>query len=344
VPASARLVAVVAVLAAPPVFAQEAPKAAPSETPPSDTSPPSEAPPPVEPSPVEPSPPASDAAPAPTPVPNEPQPALAPLPAEPPSAPPPAPTPPPTATFAPAPTVAPEPAAPARAQARPAPPSAPSPETPALTEPAAPSSSNERDGLFGPFRIGPLFGVGLPSLLSFGGEIKLTRYLGAGVNVGVIPAVRLPYYGEATVSYQDYGAFAHVHPLGGGFLLGAQLGYALVKGTYDDEVDTSRYAALGAPSSLDVHAEGSVETLVLTPVIGYVYTWQAGFTFGVDAGAQIPVASSRVRIEDDAGGGSLPTEIVESYLLPNRKKVRETLEKVGQTVLPACHLRIGWLL
>jgi hypothetical protein len=324
------------VLAAPPVFAEEAPKPTPSETPPSDASPPSEAPPPVEPS-----PPGSDAAPAPPPVPSEPQPVLAPLPGEPPSATPPAPAPPPTATFAPAPT---EPAPPARAEARPTPLPAPPPENPPLTEPAASSSSHERDGLFGPFRIGPLFGVGLPSLLSFGGELKLTRYFGAGVNVGVIPAVRLPYYGEATVSYQDYGAFAHLHPFGGGFLLGAQLGYALVKGTYDDEVDTSRYAALGAPSSLDVHAEGSVETLVLTPVVGYVYTWQAGFTFGFDAGAQIPVASSRVRIEDDVGGGSLPTEIVEGYLAPNRKKVRDTLEKVGQTVLPAFHLRIGWLL
>ena len=198
--------------------------------------------------------------------------------------------------------------------------------------------------MFGPFRIGPLFGAGLPSLFSFGGEIKLTRYFGAGVNVGIIPAVHFSYYGDATVSYEDYGAFAHLHPLGGGFLLGAQLGYALVKGTYDDSADTSKYAALGAPKSLDMHAEGTVETLVLTPVIGYVYTWRAGFTFGFDVGAQIPVASSRVEVKDEVHGGSLPTEVVESYLAPNRQKVRETLEKVGQTVLPAFHFRIGWLL
>jgi hypothetical protein len=267
-----------------------------------------------------------------------PPPAPAPAPAPPPA-------PPPTATYAPPPPATPTPAPAPPVTAAPtaaAPP--PVPERTPPAEPVEPSSSDEKDGLFGPFRIGPLFGAGLPSLLSFGGEIKLTRYFGAGVNIGLIPAVHFSYYGDATVSYQDYGAFAHIHPLGGGFLLGAQLGYALVKGTYDDEVNTSQYSALGAPPSLDVHAEGTVETLVLTPVIGYVYTWRAGFTFGFDGGAQIPVASSRVRMKDElAGGGSLPTEIVESYLAPNRKKVRETLEKVGQTVLPAFHFRIGWL-
>jgi hypothetical protein len=198
--------------------------------------------------------------------------------------------------------------------------------------------------LFGPFRIGPLFGAGLPSLLSFSGEIRLTRYFAAGVNVGLIPTVHLSYYGDATVSYQDYGAYAHVHPLGGGFLLGAQLGYASAKGTYDDDVNLSTVAVPGLPQSLHTHAEGSVETLVLTPVIGYVYTWRAGFTFGFDAGAQIPVASSRVKVKDDVAVGAVPQAVVDQYLEPDRQKVRSTLETVGQTILPAFHLRIGWLL
>jgi hypothetical protein len=205
-----------------------------------------------------------------------------------------------------------------------------------------------REGLFGPFRIGPLFGAGLPSLLSLGGEIRLTRYFGAGVRVGIIPAVHFSYYGEATVSYQDYGAYAHLHPLGGGFLLGAELGYALVHGTYQSQLTTAQLPAgvqvPGLPSSIDVSSEGSVQTLVLTPEIGYVFTWRAGFTFGFDAGLQLPIASSHVTLTDHVSAGSLPAALVDSYIAPDREKVRTTLEKVGQTILPAFHLRIGWLL
>jgi hypothetical protein len=164
------------------------------------------------------------------------------------------------------------------------------------------------------------------------------------VNVGLIPTVHLSYYGDATVSYQDYGAYAHVHPLGGGFLLGAQLGYASAKGTYDDDIDISMYAVPGVPKSLHAHAEGSVETAVLTPVIGYIYTWRAGFTFGFDAGAQIPIAPSHVKIKDDFAASGVPPEVIARALQPDREKVRSTLETVGQTILPAFHLRIGWLL
>jgi len=211
-------------------------------------------------------------------------------------------------------------------------------------KPPKEDDSASREGLFGPFRIGPLVGVGLPSLFCLGGEIRLTRYFGAGVRVGLIPAVHFSYYGDATVSYQDYGAYAHLHPLGGGFLLGAELGYALVKGTYQSSFDTSALGVPGLPGSIDVTSDGSVQTLVLTPEIGYVFTWRAGFTFGFDAGAQIPVASSRVTLTDHVSAGSLPPALVDAYVAPDREKVRATLQKVGQTVLPAFHLRIGWLL
>jgi hypothetical protein len=306
---------------------------------------PSDAPLPTEPPPTEPPPAPPPPAEQPTPAPAEraPPPLLAPLPPAPPAAKP------ATGPLNPAPTrAAPAPTERAASEAPPAP-------TESAKQPAQPSEkkqpdddSSSRDGLFGPFRIGLLVGGGLPSLLSFGGEIRLTRYFGAGVRVGLIPAVHFSYYGDATVSYQDYGAYAHLHPLGGGFLLGAELGYALVKGTYQSKIQPSQVAVPGLPSSIDVTSSGSVQTAVLTPEIGYIFTWPAGFTFGFDAGAQIPVAPSHVTLTDHISVSGVPAALTEEYITPRlapaREKVRTTLEKVGQTVLPAFHLRIGWLL
>ncbi len=338
-----RLRFVLAVCASLLVLRMAAAQDQPADTPPAPPAP--AAPPPA---PSEPAPPPADSS-----VPTEPAPEPAPAPSStgsfPPDTPPPvlAPLPDETAPRA-APRSAPPPRPAERAPVA-APPSDASPppgNSPKKDEQKPPEESLEisQDGLFGPFRIGVLVGGGLPSLLSFAGEIRLTRYFGAGVRFGLIPDVHFSYYGQASVSYQDYGVYAHLHPFGGGFLLGAEVGYAHADGTYANRYDTSQYAALGAPSSIDLTTKGSVQTLILTPEIGYVFTWRAGFTFGFDAGVQIPVAPSHVSLSDQVVAGGLPQNLVDAYLGPDREKVRQTLAKVGQTVLPAFHLRIGWLL
>jgi hypothetical protein len=305
----------------------------PPVAPPADTSaPPSEpAAPPSEQPPVAPPPAPSSSASFPT---DTPVPVLAPLPDTPP---------PPPARAAPA--RAPEKAPAAAPVSSDAPLAAPS-NTPKPDDKKPPEESLDasKDGLFGPFRIGVLFGAGLPSFFAFSGEIRLTRYFGAGVSFGFIPDMHFSYYGQATVSYQDYGIYAHLHPFGGGFLLGAEVGYAHANGSYTASYNVSQLAALGGPSSIDMTTTGSVQTLILTPEIGYVFTWPAGFTFGFDVGAQIPIAPSSVSLQDHVVAGGVPQSYIDSYLDSDRKKVRDTLEKVGQTVLPAFHLRIGWLL
>ncbi|HEX3850361.1 MAG TPA: hypothetical protein VHW01_05305, partial [Polyangiaceae bacterium] len=105
---------------------------------------------------------------------------------------------------------------------------------PRSSDPVPPSESDKAsddEGLFGPFRIGFLVGGGLPDLLSLGGMIKLTRYFGAGINVGLIPTVKLSLYGDATVAFQEYDVYGHIFPFGGAFFLGAGVGYANVHGT-----------------------------------------------------------------------------------------------------------------
>ncbi|HEY5377566.1 MAG TPA: hypothetical protein VIK01_27995 [Polyangiaceae bacterium] len=243
-----------------------------------------------------------------------------------------------------------------------APPAAPvsTPPTVAPAEQSAPRSSdpvappepdkaNDDEGLFGPFRIGVLVGGGLPDLLSLGGMIKLTRYFGAGINIGLIPTVKISLYGDATVAFQEYDAYGHIFPFGGAFFMGAGVGYANVHGTIANRytLTPTEYAVAmvkgyRGSSTLEVDSQANVRTLVLTPQIGLLKTFQAGFTLGIDVGAQVPIAPSKVDFSTTVPPG-LPAPVVSSITTADGK-VRSTLSSIGRTILPTVGVKIGWLL
>jgi hypothetical protein len=99
----------------------------------------------------------------------------------------------------------------------------------------------------------------------------------------------------------------------------------------------------GLPRSLEVTSEGSVRTLVLTPQIGLQHTFSVGFTLGIDAGAQIPIAPSDTDYTTRVPA-SVPQPVIDAFVTPNDRKVEETLDTIGRTVLPTFNVRIGWLL
>jgi hypothetical protein len=208
--------------------------------------------------------------------------------------------------------------------------------------------TDDTNGVFGPFRIGPVVGVGLPSFLSFGGAIKLTKYFGAGLNFGIVPKLQFAYYGDATVSYQAANIYGHIHPLGGGFFLGAAIGYGHARATYTEEFDIKDYVPPGSgfPTTLPYTSEATVQMLLLTPELGYFFTFKSGFTFGVDAGVQIPIAPSEIRFESHVNT-SLPQavedQIVEKFIAPTDARVESTLERLAQTILPTFGIKMGWL-
>src|SRR5512145_85664 len=138
---------------------------------------------------------------------------------------------------------------------------------------------NQSDGPLGPIRLGPMIGTGLPAILNFGALLKVTPYFGAGINVGMIPEIRLSYYGEATLAYREYDIFGRIFPFGGGLFVGVGVGYATAKGSFVDRFDTTPYASqvppgISVPATLTYSSHGSVRTMVLTPQIGYFYTTQ----------------------------------------------------------------------
>jgi hypothetical protein len=230
------------------------------------------------------------------------------------------------------------------------------PEQQKLPEPRPtaekPKEEDDTNGIFGPFRIGAVVGTGLPNLLSFGGMIRITRYLAGGLNIGLIPTVKIGYYGDATLMYQEYDAYGRIYPFGGAFFLGAGVGYETVKGTLADRFDLAplqaQYPGVPIPASFDLTSRGSVHTMVLTPQIGLFHTFGSGFSLGADIGAQVPIAPSQVNFATEvtfpAGVPQVVQEqIVAQFVTPNDRKVRDTLHKIGRTVIPTFNLRIGWL-
>ncbi|MET0790946.1 MAG: hypothetical protein ABW061_05450 [Polyangiaceae bacterium] len=211
-----------------------------------------------------------------------------------------------------------------------------------------PEKDNDSDGVFGPFRIGVLVGGGLPELVSLGGQIKLTRFFGAGINVGIIPTVKISYYGDAKISYQEYDAYGRLYPFGGAFFLGAGVGYATIKGTLNSSLDTGSAHATypEIPNPILVDSQGSVRTLVLTPQIGFMKIFGSGFAIGFDVGAQLPIAPSKVDFATNTPNLNEPAKsyVQATYIKPNDDKVRSTLDTIGRTPLPTFNLKIGWFL
>ena len=236
-------------------------------------------------------------------------------------------------------TAAPEPAQPAPSTA-----SSPPPRPPPAKPPAS-KDEDDTDGIFGPFRIGGLVGVGLPGVLSFGGAIKLTRYFGAGLNISVIPTIRISLYGEAELAYKEYDIYGRIFPFGGMFFVGAGAGYATITGSLRSSYDVRAYQHLapGLPPELFVESEAFVRTLVLMPQIGLQHTFGSGLTLGIDAGAQVPIAPSEIKFETRLPAG-IPQQVIDQYVEPNNQKVRDTLDTIGRAIVPTLNLRVGWLL
>ena len=322
-------------LSAAPALAQSAadtaePPSAPAQPP----APPEPAPKASEAAPTSPAPPVSESATAPA-ASSEAAPTAPPAEGTPPNADPSA-----SAAFAPLAAAAPEVAKPQSAASLPAgTATAVAMTPPPTTHSESAKGDDDSGGLLGPFRIGVLVGSGLPEVVSFGAQLKLTRFFGAGVNVGFIPTVRLKYYGEAAQKYQEYDAYGHIYPFGGSFFLGAGVGYAQIDGTLFNRFRVGDV-------SVDVTSDATVRTLVLTPQIGFLKIFDVGFAIGFDIGAQIPIAPSQVEFNTVAAGvpPQLADIIQKDYINPNDEKVRHTLDTLGRTPLPTFNLKIGWFL
>jgi hypothetical protein len=204
-------------------------------------------------------------------------------------------------------------------------------DEPVVDEPSKPTPPSA-------FRIGPLVGVGVPSLVSLGLTAKVTRYVGLGVNIGLIPTVQVPLYGEATLSYREYDVYARIHPFGGGFFLGSGIGYERVTGSFSRTMNVPAISGYSSAQQFNLESNATVTSLVLTPKLGYLHTTDAGFMIGIDAGAQVPIAASETSLSTN-----IPAAVPATYTDAATAEVESTLRRVGQQVIPTLNITMGWL-
>jgi hypothetical protein len=175
-------------------------------------------------------------------------------------------------------------------------------------------------------RLGVLGSAGFPRPLSIEGIVKLERVLALGLEYSTLP--------RSTVSDVHFGCWAiagsaRVFPLRGPFFLGLRAGRQHLSA--DAAVSGYGYTV---PITL------GVDTTFLNPQVGFLWTWEPGFTLGVDAGLQIPLSSDT---SSTLATSAMPSA-VQQAVAPVQRSLEGVAGTVGQTVLPTIDLvKVGML-
>jgi hypothetical protein len=124
------------------------------------------------------------------------------------------------------------------------------------------------------FRVGAIAGVGFPRPFVFEGLVKLERPVALGVEYSTLPVLNS---GGVRAVIWAIAADARVFPFGGAFFVGFNAGFQHLSGS----------------ATLPIGTVGlEMDSILVTPRLGLLWTSRAGLTLGVDAGVQIPVSVS----------------------------------------------------
>jgi len=168
------------------------------------------------------------------------------------------------------------------------------------------------------FRIGILGGVGFPRPLAVEGLIKVEQTFALGAEYSALPTLTIS---SVDTTFHAIAADARFFFFRGPFFIGMRAGRQHLSGS--DVVTVPGYGT----------AQGTVtvDATFVNPRIGFLWTWNPGLTFGLDAGVQIPLTTST--------STSIPAGTVAD------ERVRSVANSLGGSVLPTFDLlRIGFLI
>jgi hypothetical protein len=175
-------------------------------------------------------------------------------------------------------------------------------------------------------RFGGLIGLGFPRPLAIEAMLKLQRLVGLGVEYSLLP--------ETTISGIDTSFWAiaadlRVFPFRNGFFFGLRAGSQRLSG---------EATVLVAGQTLTEST--AVQTMFVNPRIGFLWTWNAGFSLGLDAGLQIPVSNRTTGALAEVEGTTLPPQAA-----PIEAELRSVADYLGRSTIPTLDLiRVGLLL
>ncbi|MBS2023791.1 MAG: hypothetical protein JST92_15415 [Deltaproteobacteria bacterium] len=153
--------------------------------------------------------------------------------------------------------------------------------------------------------------------------IRVHDYLAFGASIGGIPEglggalLSAAKVSNGTLSALSADGSLFVFPFRGSFFLGASLGRMGLSASA-----TTTSGAQTGTIFIDAH-----ETY-LTPRAGWFATWDSGFSFGFDLGAQLP----------------LDTQIVTTGTSSKASNVDSLVHAVAGLPLPTVAVRLGWML
>lgn len=128
------------------------------------------------------------------------------------------------------------------------------------------------------FRIGVLGGVGFPRPLAVEGLFKVERTLALGAEYSVLPTLSIS---GVETTFHAIAADARVFLFDGPFFIGLRAGHQHLGGA--GTVTVNGYGAQGSVT---------VDTTFVNPRLGLLWTFEPGFTVGIDAGVQFPLSST----------------------------------------------------
>jgi len=158
--------------------------------------------------------------------------------------------------------------------------------------------------------------------LEIEGLLKLEKTIAIGAEYSVLPTITVS---GVQTSFWALAADARVFPFQGPFFFGVRAGRQHLG--VDGAATVDHYGTFSESMTVD--------TTFVNPRLGFLWTWEPGFTIGIDAGVQIPVTSSV--------STTIPSQV--ALQLPVYSDVVSVANTLGKTVLPTVDLlRIGFLL
>jgi outer membrane receptor protein involved in Fe transport len=185
----------------------------------------------------------------------------------------------------------------------------PRPQPAPVFTPVSPEEDREPGGIFGPLRIGPLVGAAFPRTMSFELFMKVRRAVGVGLEYSLTPTVTID---SVTVHASAIAGDLRWFVLDSPFFLGAGVGVQSLQAT----------ASVGPYS-----ANADTKKVFVTPRLGVLWTFGAGFSVGADAGIEVPIAHDET-------------------IVPAIPQVanNDVLVALTRRPLPDVHIvRLGWL-
>jgi hypothetical protein len=168
-----------------------------------------------------------------------------------------------------------------------------------------------------PFEVGVLGGIGFPRPLAIEGLVRLDRLVGLGLEYSTAP--NLTIY-DVETRYWALAGDIQFFPLRGPFFFGVRGGRQHLSGH-------ATFVDRGRP----VSGSASVDTTFVNPRLGFLWTFDPGFSVGIDAGVQVPLSST---VKTDVPPGTVASV-----------RVKRVTDAVADSVLPTVDLiRLGFLL